>query len=313
MSVATRSETATLSGQHSPADLPCEICRLASASLIFVKNGFRLVQCSRCGLVFVENRPSEQQLSQFYNKESYHVELTDDSSSPSLWHKRTAARQFEFVQRYKKHGRVLDIGCSVGFFLRIAKEHGWETFGVDRNVRSVQYAKENYGLNVSSVGFEEAGFTPKSFDVVTLWDVIEHLPAPISTLCQIAGLLKDDGILVFETPNIDGLFPRWSYPVGKWMDYWPHPTPPGHLFQFSKKTIRLLLKEAGFRPLAIEDGRIALSYTFGAQSLKRAIYSAAFIPVALVGPLFGAGDKMIVAANKTTITEISTSSTPTRG
>jgi SAM-dependent methyltransferase len=276
---------------------------VASASLIFVKNGYRLVQCSRCGLVFVENRPSEQELSQFYNKDGYHVELTDDSSPASLWHKRTAARQFQFLRRYKKSGRVLDVGCSVGFFLRVAKEQGWETFGVDQNMRSIQYARDNYGLNVMNGALEEAGFPPKSFDVVTLWDVIEHLPAPIGTLRQIAGLLKDDGILVFETPNIDGLFPRLSYRVGKWMNYWPHPTPPGHLFQFSMKTIRLLLQEAGFSPLAIKDGRIALNYSFGVQSVKRAVYSAVFAPVALLGPMFGAGDKMIVAASKTIISE----------
>lgn len=304
MSVAMKSETTTLSDKRPAAALPCEICRVASGELIFVKNGFRLVRCTRCGLVFVENRPSEQQLAQFYNKDSYHVELTDDLAPVSQWHKRTAVRQFEFLQRYKQSGRVLDVGCSVGFFLRVAKEHGWETYGVDRNVRSIQYAKDKYGLNVSSSAFEDAGFPPKFFDVVTLWDVIEHLATPISTLRQIAGLLKDDGILVFETPNIDGLFPQLSYRVAKWMDYWPHPTPPGHLFQFSKKTIRRLLNEAGYSPLAIEDGRIALSYTFGAQSVKRAVYSAAFIPVALLGPLFGAGDKMIVAASKTMVSEI---------
>ncbi len=286
------------SEKDSPGRIPCEICHISSASLIFVKHGFRLVRCSKCSLVYVENRPSQQQLSRFYNDESYHAELTDDSTAVSLWHKRTAARQFQFVRRHKQSGRVLDIGCSVGFFLRIAKDNGWETFGVDQNARSVEYAKEKYGLKVTSGDLEDVDFAPKSFDAVTLWDVIEHLSAPITTLRHIATLLKDDGILIFETPNIDGLFPQLSYPVGKLLNYWPHPTPPGHLFQFSKKTICPLLNQAGFNPIAIEDGRIALSYTFGVESLKRAVYAAAFAPVALLGPLFGAGDKMIVAANK---------------
>lgn len=290
--------TTTHSDKIPPLRLPCEICRVASASLIFVKKGYRLVRCSECGLVYVENRPSEQQLSELYNSDSYHAELTDDSSPASLWHKRAAAKHLQFVRRYKQSGRVLDIGCSAGFFLRSAREHGWETFGVDRNVRSVQYAKENCGLNVTCGTLEEVGFPAGFFDVVTLWDVVEHLESPISTLRQIGGYLKDDGILILETPNIDGLFPQLSYPVGRLMNYWPHPTPPGHLFQFSKKTIRLLLNESGFNPLAIEDGRIALSYTFGAESLKRAVYSMVFVPIALLGPLFRSGDTMMIAASK---------------
>jgi 2-polyprenyl-3-methyl-5-hydroxy-6-metoxy-1,4-benzoquinol methylase len=283
-----------------PAGVPSEICRASSASLLFVKSGYRLVRCSQCGLVFVENRPSEPQLSKLYDNESYHSDLTNDSSPASLWHKRTAARQFQFVRKYKQRGRVLDIGCSVGFFLRMAKENGWEAYGVERNARSVQHAKDNYGLNVTNGWLENVDFPEKFFDVVTLWDVIEHLRTPLSTIRHIAGLLKDDGILIFETPNIDGLFPQLSYPVGKFLNYWPHPTPPGHLFQFSKKTIRSLLRESGFTPLAIEDGRIAVSYSFGMESLKRAVYSAVFVPVSLVGPLLGSGDKMIVAASKGT-------------
>jgi len=280
------------------AAVPCEVCDIASGSLIFVKKGYRLVRCSQCGLVYVENRPSEAELSKFYNDDSYHAELVEDSTSASEWHKRTAAKQFQFLRRFKKGGRILDVGCSVGFFLRIAKENGWEPHGVEQSTRSAHYANYKWKLNVVNSTLENANLPAGFFDAITLWDVIEHLPSPVATLRRIAELLKDDGVLIFATPNIDGLFPRLSYRVAGLMNYWPHPTPPGHLFQFSKKSIRSVLNKAGFDPVAIEDDRIAIGYSFGMESLKRAAYSALFVPVAVAGPLFKAGDKMTVAAIK---------------
>ena len=275
----------------------CEVCGTSNRTLMFVKKGYRLVQCSGCGLVYVENPPSKEDVSKLYNHGAYHSELADDNAPSSRWHAKKAARHLRFLSRYRKAGRLLDVGCSAGFFLRQARDEGWEVYGVECNARSAQVARQIHGLNVSSA-LEELDFPNEFFDAVTFWDVIEHLPAPLSSVRSLARLIKPGGVVALETPNIDGLFPQLSYRVAKLLNHWPHPTPPAHLFQFSKKTMRLLLQEAGFRVLATRSGRISLRYSFGMESLKRAAYSVAFAPTVLMGPLVGAGDHVTIAAMK---------------
>jgi hypothetical protein len=115
--------------------------------------------------------------------------------------------------------------------------------------------------------------------------------------------VKEEGLVALSTPNIGGIFPRLSYQAARWTGRWPHPEPPSHLFQFSKATIRRLLKQGGLAHVEILDRRIPLSYTFGDRSLlltrpKRLAYAAMFAPVAFVAPLLHGGDDMVVIAQK---------------
>ena len=72
------------------------------------------------------------------------------------------------------------------------------------------------------------------FDVVTLWDTIEHIEDPLKAMLIVNRILKEGGIVAVYTPNIDGLFSKLSYKIGNLIKYWPHPEPPAHLFQFPK-------------------------------------------------------------------------------
>jgi predicted TPR repeat methyltransferase len=80
---------------------------------------------------------------------------------------------------------------------------------------------------------------------------------------RVNGVLKEGGLLALSTPNVDGLFPKASYQIGKRIDYWPHPEPPFHLYQFSKQTITALLERTGFRVVEMQDRRIPIGYTYG--------------------------------------------------
>lgn len=185
----------------------------------------------------------------------------------------------------------------------MAKEDGWETYGLEISKDTSEIARKRYGLNVLTGSLKENSFMPNFFDVVTLWDVIELIENPLQMMLLINRILKNDGILAISTPNIDGLFPKLSYKVANIINYWRHPEPPYNLFQFSKKTLYNLLKLTGFNLLEVHDNRILITYSFGSfktniRSLKRCLYSAFFIPIALVGPWIHSGDKITVIVKK---------------
>lgn len=170
-------------------------------------------------------------------------------------------------------------------------------------IRGSDIARRKFGLEVTTGVLRDGLFRAGSFDAVTMWDVIEHVVDPVSTLVEVSRVLKNDGVLLMETPNIDGLFPRLSYRLAETLNCWPHPEPPYHLFQFSKKTVRRLLQTAGMRTLGIGDRRIPLSYSFGTarevvRSPKQLAYALAFAPLAAVGPALGQGDSLVIAAQK---------------
>lgn len=280
----------------------CRLCGHFGSTSLCRKNGFDLAQCESCELVFVANPPRADQISVFYSfghgYQAHFAGAQSDARAESA-----ARRHLGDLRRYKKAGRLLDVGCSAGIFLKAARADGWEVCGVELSEDTASIARQRFGLDVHNGALTENTFAPASFDAITLWDVVEHLPDPVPVLRIVRVLLKDDGVLLVETPNVEGLFPRLSYRAASDGRYWRHPEPPAHLFQFSKKTLGRALHAAGLRAIEIADRRIPLFYSFGrpaalARSPKSLAYALAFAPLAALGPLFGQGDSMVAAAVK---------------
>jgi 2-polyprenyl-3-methyl-5-hydroxy-6-metoxy-1,4-benzoquinol methylase len=284
-------------------DCLCNLCASRTAQRLYTKNGVDLIRCTSCGLVYVWNPPTRDEIERLYTFASeYHTVFRSERSAESRAHATRAADFLRIVGRYSRPGTILDVGCSVGFFLARARAEGWTTFGVEISNDTAELARGR-GLDVFTGTLEHAGFRPESFDVVTMWDVIEHVEDPVATVAIAAEVLKEQGLLALSTPNIGGIFPRLSYRAARWVGRWPHPEPPHHLFQFSKSTVSRLLKQGGLMPIQIIDRRAPLSYTFGDRSLlvrepKRLAYAAVFAPVVLVAPFAHGGDDMIVIARK---------------
>lgn len=283
----------------------CNLCNFGLARVIFTKNGFNLAQCLSCGLVYVANPPSKAELEKLYSFDSgYKARLRDDSVKFKNDF-RSAKEKYELMKKFKKRGRVLDIGCSAGFFLDVAKKDGWETFGVEISNDLAELARKRYDLNVLTGTLDETNFASNFFDAVTLWDVIEHVGNPRRTMEIINRILKDDGIVIISTPNIDGLFPKLSYKLAKIVNYWLSPEPPYHLFQFSKKTVEKLLRQTGFKLLELDDKRIGIKYSLGKSlinSPREFLCSAPLIPLfilfSLLGPMVHRGDWIIIISKK---------------
>ena len=148
------------------------------------------------------------------------------------------------MKKYSKGGSILDVGCATGFFLELARQEGWETKGVEASEFACEYAREKLGLEVIRSNLINARFEEQSFDVVTMWDVIEHLLDPRSELLEVNRILRMGGILGIITPDIEALIPRV---MGKnWLEL---RRVPAHLSFFSVRTLRQFLNRTGFELL----------------------------------------------------------------
>ncbi len=204
------------------------------------------VRCQSCGLVYQNPRPTLDEMSQHYPPE-YELYSSPDDTGNASWLLRQAIqlglrKRGGFITRHKRSGRLLDVGCATGFFLNGMRSQGnWELYGVEISPYAVRVAQERYGLNVKVGTLEDAVFPDDFFDVVTLWDVLEHLHEPARSLQEIRRVLKPDGLLIFRVPNLASLDARLFGP------FWAGFEPPRHLYVLSPNTTDKLLQKAGFR------------------------------------------------------------------
>lgn len=197
----------------------------------------RIVKCRGCGLIFKEPMPPPATLRYSY------VQMEDEKYLEEEKGRRIAARPIlRELMRLKKSGRILDVGCATGFLLDEAKKEGWESFGVELSKWAAGYAREEFGIEVFQGNLKDAGFPEKFFDAVILKDTIEHLYDPKDTLLEIRRILKPDGILVLNTPDIDSLMSKLLR--ARWWGIKQE-----HLYYFNQRTLFKLLEATGFKPV----------------------------------------------------------------
>jgi 2-polyprenyl-3-methyl-5-hydroxy-6-metoxy-1,4-benzoquinol methylase len=282
----------------------CNHCGDHNAKPLFSMKGYNLVECSSCGLAYIANQPTAAQLTEIYSSSAdYHAGLQQPGSK--LWQRMDgiARNHISFLDSVAQSGEVLDVGCSTGQFLARARDKGFGVSGVEFSADSAAFAQQHFGLSVEQGSIHDSQRAAASVDVLTMFDVIEHVPDPAGDIAAAFRLLKPGGWFVLSTPNIDGLFPRLSYKLAHKLDYWPHPEPPHHLYQFSVRTLSAMLMKAGFQPGPVRHSSIELAYTFGtpatlARMPKRLAYALALAPLVKVGPLIGQGDWFYLAAQK---------------
>lgn len=308
MSAVQSSESLRLeaSDERGGADVAapsCNACGNRRLTPLLRKDGYDLARCAQCGLICVSNPPTDEERSRLYSFDAgYHASLVDDAASVAF-HEREAALNLRALRSFAGSGRLLDIGCSTGLFLRALRDIGWVGQGLEYSPDSSRIAREQHGLDVKTGELRPDTYAAGSFDIVTMWDVIEHVPDPCATLVQIHRILADDGQVLLKTPNADGLYPRVSLRLANRLGFWGHAEPPGHLFQFSVASLSTLAGRAGFRVVAVRHQRIPIGYSFGSwrgwfRSVKWAAYCALFMPMAWLGPWLGQGDDQVLVLKK---------------
>lgn len=195
----------------------------------------QIVRCSHCGLAYVNPRIKSNIVVNAYSE-------ANDSLYASQAEGRinTFKESLKFIEKYHpKKGKILDIGAASGFFLKVAKDAGWETSGVEPSKWSSSYANNNYKVKVKQGTLSEAKFKSNYFDVITMWDVLEHVPDPTLELKEVYRILKPGGMLVINYPDFGT--PMAKIAGSKWWFLLSV-----HLFYFDSKSLTKLLQKTGF-------------------------------------------------------------------
>ena len=230
----------------------CDFCDSMGAQLVLegrdllhgLPGTFRLVQCENCGIMRQDPRPTKEAIEAYYpaDYEPYVLAIDDEPSWVRRLDRRYGmAKRCRAISRLKPLGRLLDVGCATGNFLHEMTRWGsWEVVGIEPNEEAAAYARQRYGLEIYAGTLEEIDLPPSSFDVITMWNVLEHLHTPHADLVRVRRLLKDGAWLVFSIPNLDSVDAKWFGPAWLGWDL------PRHLYQFPRRALVDSLARLGF-------------------------------------------------------------------
>jgi len=219
--------------------VPCNLCGETVSRIRFNRRGFSVVECE-CGLVYTNPRLDSDELAAMYSATSYFNAASDeigyqDYDATSDLRQRTFMRWFDEISRHvPRPGKLLDVGCATGLFLEIARNRGWDVTGIELSSFAAEEARSN-----------------ETFNLVTMFDTIEHLPDPMSEASTIRKILAPDGLFAVITPNIASLHARIAG------SQWFLLKPEEHLYFFTPATLQRLLERNRF---LIIDARASKQY-----------------------------------------------------
>jgi SAM-dependent methyltransferase len=225
-------------------------------------------------LIYQNPQLSESELSEFYPADSYQLyarALSEESAVTRFDLNRGLERRCKQIETRKSSpGQVLDIGCATGNFLRAMKDRGWSVTGVEPNHDAANYARQAHAIDVHTGTIESADLPDNAFDVVTMWDVFEHVLDPRATLEEISRVIKPGGLLAIGTPNPKSLEARL---FGQNWAGWDRPR---HTYIYYPEVLFRYLADYGFggRELASMGGRLSVTllsvrYLCTASRIKR--------------------------------------------
>jgi SAM-dependent methyltransferase len=218
----------------------CNCCGNQNTSVLYggykIKdNKINLVKCNHCGLIYINPQPSKDEILSYYTQDYYGISnMRFKGIIEKFVHIKREIRA-KRIKKYVKSGKILDIGCGRGIFLNEMRKKGYETYGTEISEIGAKYVKEVLKLNVFIGPIEEIKFPDNSFDIITIYHVLEHLPNPSRTLKEIQRILKPGGLLVVSVPNIQSLQSKI------FKTYWFHLDIPRHYFHFNLQSLKKIL------------------------------------------------------------------------
>ena len=232
----------------------------------------QVVRCNNCSLVYINPQLKPELIVESYSE-----------GSDDLFVSQAKGREITFknclkkIKKYKRGGKILDIGAAGGSFLHVARKEGWDVEGIEPNKWLCEWCNKNYGFSLKPGTLNDYSFPDNTFDVITLWDVLEHVHDPKSVLLECNRILKDDGLIVINYPDFGSwiakaLGRKWAFLLSV------------HLYYFTPKTIKRMLGKSGFEILKTKPHfqTLALGYLcFRMKPYSKIIHKISTIVVKL--------------------------------
>jgi len=232
------------------AEANCILCGGSKRSLLYRRENWTVYRCDACGLGFLDPRPDQDELNDLYRSGYFQSHYDEGLKADSPEMKRRLSQEthrIRFFRGLKRQGRLLDIGCGMGYFLFACRLYGYSVEGMDISADSAAYVRSELGVPVSVGTIGEVDYSPESFDVITMWHFLEHAREPARYLDKARQWLKADGILVVDVPNYRGTDAR------KMWERWTGWSLPYHFYHFTPETLKGLLEKHGFLTIRSKD------------------------------------------------------------
>jgi len=229
----------------------CPICNSQQLQLLLTvkdytvsQKQFNIVKCKNCQFKITQNIPTQESIGAYYESEDY-ISHTDTQKGlvNNLYH---FARNYmlkskrKTIEKHVKSGNLLDIGCGTGYFLNEMKLANWNVMGLEVDEGAKQVCKNKFGIDAQNIStlFD---FTANTFDVITMWHVLEHVHDLNGYIAQIKKILKPNGKVFIAVPNND------CYDANYYFVHWAAWDVPRHLYHFEPKTMEALLCKHGLK------------------------------------------------------------------
>ncbi len=217
----------------------CIFCKSKKLAIRYVVSDFHILQCKECGLSFVGEVLSKEELIPYYEKQKLDVSVySDEANKENL--KYYYSKIADHICQRVPTGKILDVGCSSGYFLDCMLEYGWECHGIEMDARYAERARGKHGSHISGGALEEYECPQDFFDVISMQDVLDHLPDPLKALAKCHDLLKPGGLLIVKVHDVSSLYARITgskyYAI----------LPPLHLVYFDRRNLLAMLEASGF-------------------------------------------------------------------
>ncbi|MFH1564184.1 MAG: class I SAM-dependent methyltransferase [Nitrospirota bacterium] len=234
-------------------DKGCLLCNFkAKNKAVKIIKGCIFKKCPNCGLIYLDPQPDENVIEEFYPEQYFH------SQHPAGYHDFIARKNDVMNYRLKAivelvnnlnldKGRLLEIGCALGYLLELAQDSGWEAQGVELSPWASDYARQTTKVKVFTGKLEEANFQNDYFDAIVMIELIEHIPNPRAFLKEVYRILKPGGLIFITTPNSKSIHTKlWNK---RFQEIYLIPE---HLFSFSIPTIKRILELTDFKVVHLQ-------------------------------------------------------------
>lgn len=223
----------------------CLVCKSENLKLLPTYSAAFLCKCQSCGFVFSQTIPTPEELENHYagyGRNDYLSPITIKRYEELL----------DGMEPFRKTNKLLDVGCGIGYFLEVAKQKGWEVYGTEYTDEAIRICKEK------EFAMKKGKLNPKDyegiqFDIITSFEVIEHINNPNEELNNFNQLLRTGGLVYVTTPNFNSLLRYRLKAAYNVITY------PEHLSYYTPKTLKKVFHQNGFRTLKIKTTGISLT------------------------------------------------------